>query len=170
MRIAVLQTIYRLSAISWKCANPARRRSKGGSELGSEGDAMGHEQDFVQRNPPYVCEVGEHKFVVGRIPDEFNVLVSGPQHDTKMTLVERYVESLSAYKERKEQIAWDRSEFASLSIEYDGKCSVVSASIEGTRSEITKALFRELTIHAKFFLGDEGADAIYDDIIVEVVK
>ena len=131
-----------------------------------EGDAMVHEQDFVQRNPPYLCEVGEHKFVDGRIPDEFSISVRGQQHNTKMILVERYIESLSAFNERKEQAANDRNGFTSLSIEYDGECSVVTASIEGTRSEITEALFRELTIHAKFFLGDEKSDAIYDDIVV----
>ena len=133
---------------------------------------MNHRLDTNARNPPYLCEVGEHEFVEGRIPDEFNISISGSHLETKMVLVERYVESLDAHKEREKQIARDRSRntFKVLSVEYDGYCSVVTATIEGTRPEITEALFRELTIHAKFFLGEEKTDAIYDDIMVEVVK
>ena len=133
---------------------------------------MSRGKDLNSQNPPYVCEVGEHEFVEGRIPDEFSISVSGSYHETKMVLVERYVEGLDAYKEREKQIVRDRSRntFKALSVEYDRNCSVVTTSIEGTRPEITEALFRELTIHAKFFLGEERTDSIYDDIIVEVVK
>ena len=133
---------------------------------------MNHRPDTNPRDPPYLCEVGEHEFVEGRIPDEFSISVSGSHHKTKMVLVERYVESPDANEEREKQVAHDRNSnmFKVLSVEYDGNCSVVTASIEGTRPEITEALFRELTIHAKFFLGDEKTDAIYDDIIVEVAE
>jgi hypothetical protein len=119
------------------------------------------------RKPPYICNVGEHEFVEGRIPDEFSISIAGSEDHTVMKLVEKYGESKAKSDERKKQVELDRGKFQDLHLEYDGKCSIVTALVKGSRDEITEAYFREAVIHAKFFLGDQRADALYDDIIVE---
>ena len=105
----------------------------------------------------------------GRIPDEFSISITGSRDHTVMMLVEKYVESGAKSDERKKQVEIDRGKFQDLRLEYDGKSSIVTAMVSGTREEVTEAYFREAVIHAKFFLGDERADALYDDIIVEVL-
>ena len=120
------------------------------------------------RKSPYTCNVGEHEFVEGRIPDEFSISITGTNENTVMKLVEKYVESKEESDERKKQMELDRGKFQDLHLEYDGRSTIVTALVIGLREEVTEAYFREAVIHAKFFLGDERADALYDDIIVEV--
>ena len=118
--------------------------------------------------PPYICQVGEHEFITGRIPDEFSLSVTGGPINSEMLLIEKFEESQAASLEREKQLQQDASKFKKLSIEYDGRFSVVTVVSQGTRKEISEALFREIIVQGKFFLGDERADAIYDDIVVEV--
>lgn len=119
------------------------------------------------RNSPYICNVGEHEFVEGRIPDEFSISITGSKGHTVMKLIEKYGESKAESDERKKQVELDRGKFQDLNLEFDGRCSIVTALLKGSREEVTEAYFREAVIHAKFFLGDQRADALYDDIIVE---
>ena len=122
---------------------------------------------YMLLKPPYTCNVGEQEFVEGRIPDEFSISITDSEDHTVMKLVEKYGECKAESNERKKQVELDRGKFQDLHLEYGGKCSTVMALVKGSREEITEAYFREAGIHAKFFLGDERADALYDDIIVE---
>jgi hypothetical protein len=119
----------------------------------------------ITRSQPYECVVGDYKFEKGRIPDSWSIAIDQKSQYCTMILKEWYKESKAEYLDRAVQIEKDRVDFKTLSIEYDGFSSVVTAIQEGTREEVTEAAFREITVHAKFFLG-ESADDIFDNIAV----
>ncbi len=115
---------------------------------------------------PYTCLVGEHEFTQGRIPDEFSFSVSGTYKDTKLKIVEVYYETEEEFHKNKKQREDDSEDFDSFKVEYDKDHTIITLTLSGSRKEITEAIFREISIHAKFFLGD-FANLIFDDIIVE---
>lgn len=76
-----------------------------------------------------------------------------------------FFESEPENKDRQKQIEQDKLEFKELSMKYESGRSIVAAVQECSRKRITEMLFREISTHAKFFLG-EDALAVYDSVLV----
>ena len=133
-------------------------------------------EGIVKKKPPYECLVGDYSYQEGRIPDEFLIRVTCPSETPEKTifeLAEWYLEGFDEHKLRKKQVEEDRKtilqECRSARCSYDIKknSSVVEIRQEGTREEITLAIFREISVHAKYFLGEDKAEYIFENLLVE---
>ena len=130
----------------------------------------------VKRTPPYDCMVGDWTIEEGRIPDEYQIKLtnlSDISGSTVFELLEWYSESFEGYKKRKAQFETDKMTILknciSASCDYDlGKgMSVIRIVQKGSRPEMVAGIFREMTVQAKYFLGEEKTEFIYENILVE---
>ena len=131
---------------------------------------------YVKRTPPYDCLVGDWTIEEGRIPDEYQIKLTNSSDidgSTVFDLLEWYSESFEGYEKRKVQFETDKmtilKDCVSASCDYDaGKgMSVIRIIQKGGRPEMIAGIFREMTLQAKYFLGEEKTGLIYENILVE---
>ena len=130
----------------------------------------------VKRTPPYECLVGDYTYEFGRIPDEFQIkLTNSPDVEghAVFELVEWYMESIEEHKSRCAQFESDKATIlkdslsASCSYDKEKGTSVIRIVQEGKRPDMIAGIFREMTVQAKYFLGEDETELIYGNILVE---
>ena len=113
-----------------------------------------------------VVKSRDYRTVVGYIPDEFTISVTGTEEDTVLTYTENYRQSEAFFKglsktvtDKMKESGWETD----IAYSQYGK---ITATWRGSRKECLGKMFLELTLQAKCFYDNDDLQSAFDDIEV----